>query len=312
MKMNDRTPLYLGFDIGGSSVKWGYGNCQQGVLRFESTAITSKDLPCLMSVFSQILFRVDSDIGLSSIRGIGIGTPGTIDRLSGKIHGTNPNLPFWTDLCPAMLIPSETAIPVVYDNDANLMALGEATLREGIGDLIGITVGSGIGSGFAWGGRLFHGAHGYGMEFGHVTVVRDGEVCNCGRPGCLEAYASVDGIKRRASRLKEYPEAGSWDLRDLLKLAQQDERLRELIQEGEHYLALALTDLTVLLDPQLIVLGGGGIDGKLYSPQKIEDLIRARLPRVNQPFIRVETAKAGNQAGVLGAIAYAASELSGT
>ena len=311
MDMNDRTPLYLGFDIGGSSVKWGYGNCQQGVLRFESSAITSKDLPCLKAVFSHILTTVDSDIGLRSIHGIGIGTPGTIDRLSGKIHGTNPNLPFWTDICPAILIPSDTGIKVFYDNDANLMALGEATLREGVSDLVGITVGSGIGSGFVTGGKLFHGAHGYGMEFGHVTVLRDGELCNCGRAGCLEAYASVDGIKRRASRLDKYPEAASWDLRDLLKLAKQDARLRDLIQEGEYYLALALTDLIVLLDPKIIVLGGGGIDGRLYSHARIEDLIRERLPLVNQAFVKVETAQAGNQAGVLGAIAYAESELSG-
>ena len=85
----------------------------------------------------------------------------------------------------------------------------------------------------------------------------------------------------------------------------------DLIQDGVYYLALALTDLIVVLDPQIIVLGGGGIDGRLYSHQRIEDLIRERLPRVNQAFVKVETAQAGNQAGVLGAIACAESELSG-
>lgn len=308
--MKKNSPLFLGFDIGGSSVKWGYGNCQQGVLRFESLSITRKDLSCLKSVFAAILSEVDNSIGLQSVQGIGIGTPGTIERPGGMIRGTNPNLTFWTDISPTVLIPSETGIPVVFDNDANLMCLGESTLWDGITHMVGITVGSGIGCGYVHEGRPFRGAHGFAMELGHVTVVPDGELCNCQRSGCLEAYASVDGIKRRAAGLDEYPEATTWDLRDLLKHAQSDQRLQTFIQEGEAMLARALTDLTVLIDPQLIVLGGGGMDGKLYDIQRINAVMQSALPHVNKGRTRIDLARAGNQAGVLGAIHLAETELS--
>lgn len=308
--MKKLSPLFLGFDIGGSSVKWGYGNCQQGVLRFESLSITSKDLDCLKSVFLNIFTEVDNSLGLDQIAGIGIGTPGTIERSSGMIRGTNPNLSFWTDISPSVLIPTGVNIPLVYDNDANLMCLGESTLWEGITHMVGITVGSGIGCGYVHEGRPFGGAHGFAMELGHVTVVPHGVICNCGRGGCLEAYSSVDGIKRRAAALKDYPEAGSWDLRDLLKHARTDKRLSDFIHEGETMLARALSDLTVLIDPQLIVLGGGGMDGKLYDINSINALMQEALPIVNRGRTRLELAKAGNRAGVLGAVSLAESELS--
>jgi len=308
--MDKNASLFLGFDIGGSSVKWGYGNCQQGVLHHESLAITHRELSCLKSVFSRIIQNVDNSIGLKSIRAIGIGSPGTIDLQSGKIHGTNPNLPFWTDIKPSILIPSNSKIPVFCDNDANLMCLGEVSLWEGISDMVGITVGSGIGCGYVRGGKVFRGAHGYAMELGHVTIVPDGELCSCQRRGCLEAYASVDGIKRRAATLGEYPNAMGWNLLDLLRHAGADARLQDMISEGERLLARALTDLTILLDPQLIALGGGGMEGRLYSVDNISALILAQLPIVNRPFLQVHCAKAGNKAGVLGAIALAETELS--
>jgi len=148
------------------------------------------------------------------------------------------------------------------------------------------------------------------MELGHVTIVPDGELCSCQRRGCLEAYASVDGIKRRAATLGEYPNAMGWNLLDLLRHAGADARLQDMISEGERLLARALTDLTILLDPQLIALGGGGMEGRLYSVDNISALILAQLPIVNRPFLQVHCAKAGNKAGVLGAIALAETELS--
>jgi len=190
------------------------------------------------------------------------------------------------------------------------MCLGEVSLWEGISDMVGITVGSGIGCGYVRGGKVFRGAHGYAMELGHVTIVPDGELCSCQRRGCLEAYASVDGIKRRAATLGEYPNAMGWNLLDLLRHAGADARLQDMISEGERLLARALTDLTILLDPQLIALGGGGMEGRLYSVDNISALILAQLPIVNRPFLQVHCAKAGNKAGVLGAIALAETELS--
>lgn len=303
MKKTDN--IYLGFDIGASSVKWGYGNCKLGLQRFESLAITIKELDFLKKIFAEVLQTVNEDIGLKTISGIGIGTPGTIELSSGKIRGINPNLPFWSDISPAELIPADTKIPVFYDNDANLMCLGESTLFKDGSHVLGITVGSGIGCGYVYDNLVFHGAHGFAMELGHTIVVPAGELCNCGRKGCLEAYASVDGIKRRAHQFSHYPDAKNWDLKKLLTCAQNDSRLIRLIQEGESLLVQALVNISALLDPQYIVLGGGGMDGGLYDAERINARVQKELPLANQGKTLVSKAQAGNKAGVLGALVLA-------
>lgn len=308
--MSSVQPLYLGFDIGASSVKWGYGNCKQGLLSFASVAILQRDLAGLTAIFHSVIDQMDKSVGLRDIHGIGIGTPGTIDLASGKIQGVNPNLPFWSDLSPAILIPTDINKPVFYDNDANLMCLGESTLWEAADHILGITVGSGIGSGFVSGKMVYRGAHGYALELGHITMVEGGMMCNCGRAGCLEAYSSVDGIKRRALSLGRYPDATGWNLQDILNNAQNDSDLQGFITEGERLLAMALQHATIILDPQLIILGGGGMDGGLYDAQIIDQLLQSALPRVNKGQTKVKKAKAGNRAGVLGALTLAERNLS--
>ena len=301
--------LFLGFDIGGSSVKWGYGNCQQGLLCFESVSILEKNLSGLQAVFAQIINEVHARLGLSNIKAIGIGSPGTIEQKSGKIQGINPNLQFWTELSPAILIDKKLKLPVFYDNDANLMCLGEASLQDASLDVIGITIGSGIGSGYVQKGEIFHGAHGFGMEFGHTSVVPNGELCNCGRRGCLEAYSSVDGLKRLAHTVLNYQDSQSWNLNRLLQHAEKDERLRELIWQGERFLALSLVNLCILLDPDLILLGGGGTDGGLYQIDVLDAYLSQHLPSINRQRCSLQRAILGNKAGVLGAIILAESKM---
>lgn len=301
--------LYIGFDIGASSVKWGYGSCQQGLLCFESVIISDKTLVGLQNLFGDIINEVDSKIGLNSIKGIGIGTPGTIERRSGKLLGVNPNLQFWTDLSPAILIDEKLNLPVVYDNDANLMCLGEASLLEPGLDVVGITIGSGIGSGYVRGGKVFHGSHGFGMELGHITVVSDGEPCNCGRRGCLEAYASIEGIKSRAKRQLKYSDALAWNLQAIQDNAKADLRLQGFIREGERHLAQSLANLCVVLDPDVILLGGGGSEGGLYRLESVRSIFSESLPVVNRAHTLIRSASLGNKAGVLGAIVLAEREI---
>lgn len=308
MKTDD-SMLYLGFDIGASSVKWGYGNLEQGLLCHHSFAISTKSLSFLSSLFARAIDITKEQIGLKRIAGIGIGTPGTIEKSSGKIRGINPNLPFWSDISPQVLIPKTLDIPVFYDNDANLMCLGESTLWEAVEDIVGITVGSGIGCGYVSRGDVFHGAHGYAMELGHVNVVPEGEMCGCGRKGCLEAYSAVDAIKRRAKLYAGYSSALEWDLNALLCHAREDSRLQNMIDEGEYWLAQALANLSVVLDPQLILLGGGGMDGGMYNAQRINMMVQNMLPLANRNHTIIKQAKAGNRAGVLGAIKLAESKL---
>jgi glucokinase len=297
---------FLGLDIGASSIKYGWGN-QDRLLHFASMPITIKALVHLKQVAANILEATDRAIGLSNISAIGIGTPGTIDRGTGHITGINPNLPFWVNHCPAELIPPELSIPVFYDNDANLMALAEAKQCQSK-HALGITVGSGIGGGVILNGSVYHGAHGFAGEIGHVCVVEEGILCNCGRSGCLEAYASVDGIRKRIS--DSDINLANLELTALLKL--HDSRVLPLINNGSTLLVTAIVNIVTMLDLDSIVIGGGGMEANLYDIAKLKKDIDMRLPLANRGKVRILKAFYGNRAGVIGAIQLAEQGISNT
>jgi glucokinase len=305
MLTNDK--LMLGLDIGGSSVKYGWGNCQAGLQQHSKIELQPKSLSQLRETVRQILQGCSEEPGWENIAAIGIGTPGTIDRASGRIVGVNPNLPFWVDLDPRDLIPPEIQLPVFYDNDANLMALAEAWLRGSQGSLVGITVGSGIGCGLVLDGKVYHGAHGFALELGHVTSIDDGALCTCGRKGCLEAYASVEGLRRRIMALPEAagsvtPSSG---LSAILRFSDSHPQAEIIIGEGLQILARGISDLIVILDPDRVVIGGGAMEAELYSWAELERAVQKYLPPVNAGHTALEKALVGNRAGVLGAIILA-------
>ncbi|MDP2172232.1 MAG: ROK family protein [Candidatus Cloacimonadaceae bacterium] len=307
---------YLGFDIGASSVKYGIGNCQLGLLHFGSFSIAERSLSCLHQVFRSILEDVNQKWGLDKISAIGIGTPGTIDRESETIVGVNPNLPFWVNRDPRELIPPELKLSVFVDNDANLMCLGEAFHRHPGKKVVGITIGSGIGCGYVQEGEIYHGSHGFAMELGHIIMAIDGAVCNCGRCGCLEAYSSVDGLQRRIWRCltTEKPELKDqkpWGLRKIIAHKADFPVIDKLVSEGMNYLARAAANLIIVLDPDVLIFGGGAMDAALYDFGMLKETVETFLPQLNIHNCALGKAAHGNRAGVLGAIALAEQSSSG-
>ena len=305
--MSIHDTLQLGLDIGGSSIKYGWGNCKCGLQYFGSIHHTEKSLSGFRQSIALILDECAQTVGWEKINAVGIGTPGTIDLQASKLVGINPNLPFLTDFDPRELIPKSLNLPVFYDNDANVMCLAEAWLRGIDKKVAGITVGSGIGCGYVIDGKIHRGAHGFAMELGHTISFADGEACFCGRKGCLEAYASVEGLKRRFRNLQgasEFVPADS-GLRELLEFSQNRPEAQTLIQEGLQTLARAISDLVVILDPDVVVLGGGAMDGGLYSFEELAKAAKAYMPTQNAGKTALEKALEGNRAGVFGAIILA-------
>lgn len=312
--MTKRQKQFLGIDLGASSAKYGYGNCQQGLLFFSSKPLKEKSLASLRQTFAQIIDEVNSALDPEKIAAVGIGTPGTIDRRSGRIVGVNPNLPFWVDHSPEELIPQQLKIPVAYDNDANLMCLGESWVSYPHHKVVGITVGSGIGCGLVDELKVFHGAHGFALELGHVIIKQGGALCNCGRQGCLEAYASVDGLKRRIAEVLSQkgfdPEpVPGWNLIQLLENEARHPEIAQLRLEGLQLLAQAIADLIVILDPDAVLIGGGATDAGLYDFNQLKDLVHLQLPAINSQNTLLAKAGQGNRAGVMGAIVLASQAL---
>ncbi len=303
--MDQSMKYQLGLDIGASSIKYGYGNCQQGLQHFAIHPIPTRSLDCLHDCVAAILRECERIPGRGHIDAIGIGTPGMLETSSGELVGVNPNLPFWSGHSPRDLIPADWSVPIACDNDGNLMCLGESWLRGLQGLNIGIAIGSGIGGGLVMDGRIFRGAHGWALEIGHLTSVPGGVPCSCGRLGCLEAYAAVEGLRRRTSELGLWPADQTPELKDILQRQEQSPPLTDIIRDGRNALARVIVDLVVLLDPDRVILGGGAMDAGLYDLEELRRLVEDHLPQHNRGRFSLEAAQIGNRAGVWGAIILA-------
>jgi len=133
-----------------------------------------------------------------------------------------------------------------------------------------------------------------------VIMCENGALCGCGNRGCLEAYSSVDGIIRRLG--EHSPHYLQFGLLDVLSSKDTDQIVNQVISTGRHYLATALAQAVILLDPDAVVLGGGAMELQLYDLEDVRGQINAMLPKAHQESFRLLPAHYGNQAGVMGAI----------
>ena len=291
--------IFLGIDIGGSSIKYGWGNCEEGLQSYQTLVLQRKNRDDFLALVQEMFNNVDSKIGLNNLKGIGMGMPGAIDKITGLVTANNPNLPFWVNHHPSELLPENCNIPFAFDNDANLMALAESYTQKK--DYVaGVTIGSGIGCGIIIEGRIYHGAYGFAGELGHICVVDKGLRCNCGKNGCLEAYASGEGLRRRLA-LKN-PCYAEMDLPAILAIKETDTLVGDYIKQGQLMLTAALSGLATCLDPEIIIIGGGAMDLELYCIWELKEEIIKKLPAAHSTHLKVTKAINGNKAGVLGAI----------
>jgi glucokinase len=234
---------------------------------------------------------------------------------------TSHHVPGWDAYPLRDTLGDRLDAPVVLDNDANAAAFGEARFGAGRGHrhILYVNVGTGIGAGVILGGRLYHGQQGMAGEIGHVTVVLEGgPLCPCGKHGCLEAVASGRAIGRRAREAVAGDPAGGARLRALAggaaegigapqvfaAAAQGDPLAGRLVEETAGYLGLALGNAANLLDPSIIIVGGGvGEAGDhLFDPLRAA-VRRHLLPSIPAP--QVVPAALGYDAGIAGALALA-------
>lgn len=301
-----KATVYLGIDIGGTSVKYGWGGPLSGLKSFDRIQLKNGSVHELTCIIQKILDITINDVGLDSIKGIGLGSAGMIDKKSGKLFGVNPNLREWIDLNPADIFPVRYRSMIRSENDANLMALAEADKEPEAESVIGITIGTGIGCGFVQKGRIFRGSNGLAMELGHNVVKPGGEQCNCGRKGCLEAYASLGGLRNRIAVM--YPEFKVLGFEDIITFAAREQRVKKFLLEAVSYLALVIANLAINLDPDLVVIGGGAVELDDYPFLDLVKKIKDILPEHLKPLVRIKKAFYGNTAGVMGGILLASQD----
>jgi glucokinase len=252
---------------------------------------------------------------------IGVGVAGLVQQPAGRVL-FSPNLAYHP---PEVgdAVAARFGLPVVVENDANAACWGERTHGAGRGcdEMVMVTVGTGVGGGIVTGGRLLRGSHGYGGEIGHMTILEGGPQCSCGQHGCVEVLASGTAIARIARE-----GLGRADDSILLELAgdnpsrvtgalvteaarADDEFAIEVLARAGRALGACFANLTNLLDPQMIVVGGGAAEAGwfLLEPARLE-LVRRLAERREPPEITM--ASLGQEAGMVGAAALARTTLS--
>lgn len=264
-------PYVAGIDIGGQTSKLGIVDARGTVLAQTSIRTdTHKDVNLFISELCEALVKLaEKTGGISKVRGIGIGAPngnfytGTIENAVNLIWGGGFAIPF------AKLMRDKLGIPVALTNDANAAAVGEMTYgaARGMKNFIMITLGTGVGSGIVINGDVVYGHDGFAGELGHTTAVRyNGRLCNCGRTGCLETYASAIGVARTA---KEWLESGdepsilrglsdNITSKDVFEAAAQGDKLAIRIFEFTgRKLGESFAEFVAFSAPQAIILFGG-------------------------------------------------------
>ena len=322
--MADASPkqLYVGVDLGGTKILAGVFNPALKLLASAKTSTKAERGP--KAVIERIARTVrdaadEADLELKQVRAIGIGAPGSVDSETGRI-AFSPNLPGWEDIALKKELEKQLDLPVFVENDCNACTMGVhvAELAAKPRHLVGIFLGTGIGGGLILDGHLFSGFNRTAGEIGHMVIEVGGPKCGCGNRGCLEALASCTAIFRRIqTAVKEggktiltdmlgdrLDDLRSGDLRKALKKG--DKLVERIVEETAEYVGIAVGNVINLINPEVVVLGGGVIDA-------LEDEMMAIIIETAKDYAMAGTAKGveivatslGDHAGITGAAVIA-------
>jgi glucokinase len=313
----------VGVDLGGT-------NIVVGLLPFEGGGVAGlQTLPTesvrgAKFVVDRIVQMVEDSIAATlsrhggtreSVLGVGIGSPGPLDRATGTVINT-PNLG-WRNFPLRDLIANAVSLPATLDNDANCATYGEWWMGAGrdVDTLVGLTLGTGIGGGIVLNGEIYHGVSDVAGEIGHMTIDSTGRRCNCGNYGCLEAYASGPAIALRAiegleagvdsilgemvaGRLEEITAATVY-----AAAVEGDVFANEVIKDTAKFLGAGVANIINVLNPAMVVIAGGVTRAgeHLFAPLRAE--VRRRAFRSAEERCRIVPAELNGIAGLVGAVA---------
>lgn len=302
----------FGVDIGGTTVKIGlFEENSKVVDKWEIPTVTENNGSRIVPDVSKSILSKMEERGLSKddIVGIGVGAPGAVDD-DGLMAGGAVNLG-WPVFNLREAMEKETGgIPVKAANDANVAAFGEMWQGGGVGhsNMVAVTLGTGVGGGIIVNGKILAGATGAGGEIGHIHLVDDEtETCGCGHKGCLEQYASATGIVRLAKRrlaednepsVLRDSEVSAKTVFDAVKAG--DKVAIQIAERFGYYLGKGLAAIAAVVNPEVIVIGGGVSKAGDILLSYIEPSFREFVfpPCRNAKF---KLAQLGNDAGIIGA-----------
>ncbi len=324
------SPYFIGVDLGGTSITI-------GILDINGYSIAKKKIPTMgekgpdaaMTRIAEAitLLLEQNDIPKSSVKRVGLATPGTMDIDAGMMIAPS-NLPSWQNYAVRDSLKTKCGFPVTYAHDAAAAAYGEYWQGAGKDEpgLVIMTLGTGIGCGIILNGHVWSGVHCHGGECGHILidVSNNARWCNCGQTGHLEAYASATGLIKRTL---DFVMAGlNTSLSERVHSVEQkaeipkilyeeanagDELAQKIIDETAFYISSGLISLVHTIDPSCILIGGamtfGGSKSRIGERfiEQIREGFKSRTFKVLADRIRIDYALLGSDAGYIGAAGLA-------
>ena len=302
----------VGIDIGGTKIAGALVGPDGQIVRMEKVPTPATDSNALADAVVELIRELSSG---NEVVAVGVAAAGFISA-DGTTIMYAPNLSWRNEPFKAKL-ESKLDLPVFIDNDAN--AAGWAEYRFGAGrdtkHMVMLTVGTGVGGAIVTDGHLLRGGFGIAAELGHMNLVPNGELCGCGQLGCLESYGSGTALLKAAKRLAASGTAEGSRLAELEKevealtgvevyqaITEADPGALRLLRELGEHLGRAVATLAAILDPEMVVIGGGVSSAGDLLIAPIRESYLEHLPaRGFRPELQIVTAELVNDAGVVGA-----------
>lgn len=315
----------IGIDLGGTNIKAGIYDTDFIAVKEISTPTEAAKGPS--HVLGRIreavrLITVETNISFDLVVGMGIGVPGLLDPVAG-VSFFSPNFPDWEHVHVVDEMKEFYDFPVFIDNDVRVNLYGEWLQGAGRGynNLVLITLGTGLGSGIVNDGKVIYGTAYSAGEIGHMNMYRNGRPCKCGSSGCLGRYVSAIGMvntfkeklkEGRTSMIQTWTNAQE-ELITALMISEAyelgDSLAIEVMQETGTILGFGLANVVNILNPDLIVVGGGmaAAGDKLLQP--VRETVSQHALKLSSSKCKIVQAELGNRAGTIGAASYAYSKL---
>lgn len=313
--------MLIGVDLGGTTMKAGLFKSDFTLIDevYASTQSNRGSEVVMEQIVESIELLLNRNTGTAAVRAIGIGVPGLLDRKSGTSL-FSPNFTNWDHVPVAAIVANAFDVPVVIDNDVRMNLYGEWQfgVGQGKGNLVVITIGTGLGSGIVLNNQMVYGHTSGAGEIGHMNMYREGRACNCGSSGCLGRYVSGRGIVRTVQERISAGESSimtEWTQGNLNELTAEmvsaafdagDFLAQDVWKRTGELFGFGLANVINLFNPEVIVIGGGVAQAgeRLLAPAR--QVVNQHALQLSRDSCELVQSTLLHRAGMLGA-AYSAS-----
>ena len=298
------TQYSIGLDLGGTNLRAAAIDSTGKMLdRIAGATNFIEGRDAVMGDMVAAIEKLRETHGAAGLAGIGAGVPGFIRFKDGFITNSN-NLPYFENYPVRDEMEKRLGTRVILENDANAAALGEKWIGAGreYDDLVLLTLGTGIGGGIIYGGKIIRGFVGMAGELGHTTVIPSGNPCGCGNRGCLEKHASATAVIAMAHMLHLGENLSAKDVNEIAK--QQDEsgeKARAIWAAMGEALGIALATLVNTFNFPLYLLSGGPLPAWEFFAPRMMEVVKQRSYTFRATDTKIEKATLGGEAGLYGA-----------